>query len=173
MKCIVLAAGKDKNSIEKTPKCLRMVNNKTVLDSFIDTLHNECISNINLVGGFEILQIMEKHPDLNYFYNERWRDTKSLYSLSKAFKAFDSSSLISYSDTIHKSERFKLINQDKINIFYDSENMYMTSFLKMIADNIMPLTPVYINNGWIEIDEPTDLNFGRFLQQQEMNFASI
>ena len=108
MKSIALAAGKDKNSMEKTPK--------------------------------------------------------SLHSLSKAFKAFDSSSLISYSDTIHKSERFKLINQDKINIFYDSENMYMTSFLKMIADNIMPPTPVYINSGWIEVDEPTDLDFGRFLQ---------
>jgi choline kinase len=120
MKCIVLAAGKDKNSIEKSPKCLRMVNNKTVLDNFVDILDNKYISNINLVGGFGILQIMEKYPDLNYFYNEKWRDTKSLYSLSKAFKAFDNNSLISYSDIIHKSETLKLINQDKINIFYDS-----------------------------------------------------
>jgi len=50
---------------------------------------------------------------------------------------------------------------------YDSKdygNMYMTSFLQMIADNVMPLTPVYIHSGWIEVDEPTDLNFGRFLQ---------
>jgi len=47
----------------------------------------------------------------------------------------------------------------------DYENMYMTSFLQMIADNIMPLTPVYINSGWIEVDEPTDLNFGDFLQR--------
>ena len=46
----------------------------------------------------------------------------------------------------------------------DYGNMYMTSLLQMIADNIMPLTPVYINSGWIEVDEPTDLNFGRFLQ---------
>ena len=47
----------------------------------------------------------------------------------------------------------------------DFDNMYMTSFLQMIADNIMPLTPVYIKGGWIEIDEPTDLNFGDFLQR--------
>ena len=46
----------------------------------------------------------------------------------------------------------------------DFDNMYMTSFLQMIANNILPLTPVYIKGGWIEIDEPSDLNFGDFLQ---------
>jgi len=57
-------------------------------------------------------------------------------------------------------------NLDK-RALYDSnnyENMYMTSFLQMIADNIMPLTPVYISSGWMEVDEPTDLNFSRFLK---------
>jgi L-glutamine-phosphate cytidylyltransferase len=46
----------------------------------------------------------------------------------------------------------------------DYNNMYMTSFLQIIADNIIPLTPVYINSGWIEIDEPSDLKYGRFLK---------
>ena len=57
-------------------------------------------------------------------------------------------------------------NLDK-DILYDTkdyQNMYMTSFLQMIADNLMPLSPVYIDNGWIEIDEPSDLEFGGFLQ---------
>ena len=44
------------------------------------------------------------------------------------------------------------------------DNMYMTSFLQMIADNIISLSPVYIEGGWIEIDEPSDLEFGHFLQ---------
>jgi len=44
------------------------------------------------------------------------------------------------------------------------DNMYMTSFLQMMADNILPLSPVYIEGGWIEVDEPTDLEFGHFLQ---------
>ena len=47
----------------------------------------------------------------------------------------------------------------------DFENMYMTSFLQMIADNLHPLSPVYINNGWIEIDEPSDLEFTSFYMQ--------
>lgn len=43
------------------------------------------------------------------------------------------------------------------------ENMFMTSFLQMIADNLSPLTPVFINNGWIEVDAPSDLDFYEFL----------
>ena len=53
-------------------------------------------------------------------------------------------------------------------ILYDGkgyENMYMTSFLQMIADNLYPLSPVYIQNGWIEIDEPSDLKFPYFLDR--------
>ncbi len=52
------------------------------------------------------------------------------------------------------------------NILYDGKdmnNMYMTTFLQLIADNLIPLTPVFINSGWIEIDEPKDLEFGSFL----------
>lgn len=122
VKCIVLAAGKDQNSIEKNPKCLRMINNKTTLDYFVDILDKKHVSEINIVGGFEILQIMEKYPDLNYFYNEKWKDTNSLYSLLRASKAFNSNSdcLVSYSDIIHESQTLKLIDQGKINIFYDS-----------------------------------------------------
>ena len=51
-------------------------------------------------------------------------------------------------------------NLDKA-ILYDGKdynNMYMTSFLQMIADNLIPLTPVYIKNGWMEVDEPSDLD---------------
>lgn len=43
------------------------------------------------------------------------------------------------------------------------ENMYMTSFLQLISERLLPLTPVFINNGWIEIDEPSDLEFFKFL----------
>lgn len=56
-------------------------------------------------------------------------------------------------------------NLDK-NILYDGkdyENMYMTSFLQMIADNVIPLTPTYIENGWMEVDTPSDLGFKRFV----------
>ena len=44
------------------------------------------------------------------------------------------------------------------------DNMYMTSLLQMISKNIIPLFPVYVKSGWIEIDEPTDLKFAHYLE---------
>ena len=44
------------------------------------------------------------------------------------------------------------------------ENMYMTSFLQKITTNLIPIKPIIIHNGWMEIDEPEDLNHIRFLK---------
>lgn len=56
-------------------------------------------------------------------------------------------------------------NLDK-NIIYDGKdykNIYMTTLLQMVTDNLTPLNPVKIYNGWLEIDEPSDLKFIKFL----------
>ncbi|WP_417857445.1 NTP transferase domain-containing protein [Xanthomarina gelatinilytica] len=44
----------------------------------------------------------------------------------------------------------------------DFENMYMTSFLQKLTEDLIPLKPIYINNGWMEIDEPEDLEHTEF-----------
>jgi choline kinase len=47
------------------------------------------------------------------------------------------------------------------NIKYDGkdfEQMYLTSFIQLIIDNLSNVTPVYINGGWLEIDTLSDLN---------------
>ena len=44
--------------------------------------------------------------------------------------------------------------------FYDGKdfnNMYMTSFIQMVIDNLIDVKPVYINGGWIEVDCVDDL----------------
>lgn len=58
---------------------------------------------------------------------------------------------------------YKGLDKEKIYDGKDYENMFMTSFLQMIADNLSPLSPVYIKNGWIEVDIPSDLSFYSFL----------
>ena len=37
-------------------------------------------------------------------------------------------------------------------------NMYMTCFLQLIIDKVMPVKAVHIDGGWIEIDTCQDLN---------------
>lgn len=46
------------------------------------------------------------------------------------------------------------------NAIYDSknfDNMFMTTFIQSIINNLMPVTPVFIEGGWIEIDSVEDL----------------
>ena len=37
------------------------------------------------------------------------------------------------------------------------DNMYMTTFIQMIIDNLLEVKPIYINGGWVEIDSLVDL----------------
>lgn len=44
---------------------------------------------------------------------------------------------------------------------YDSKdfnNMYMTSFLQLIIDRLMPIKAVEVEGGWLEVDSPDDLS---------------
>lgn len=46
------------------------------------------------------------------------------------------------------------------NTRYDGQNfdnMYMTSFLQLIIDRLMPIHAVFIDGGWLEIDSEADL----------------
>lgn len=61
-------------------------------------------------------------------------------------------------------EYYKGLDKEKVYDGKDYENMFMTSFLQMIADNLSPLSPVYIQNGWMEVDAPSDLEFHSFLK---------
>jgi choline kinase len=40
----------------------------------------------------------------------------------------------------------------------DFNNMYMTTFLQLIIEQLMPIYPVWTAGGWLEIDSPDDLN---------------
>lgn len=46
------------------------------------------------------------------------------------------------------------------NSFYDGKdfnNMYMTSFIQMMIDNLLDVKPIFIDGGWVEVDCVDDL----------------
>ena len=57
---------------------------------------------------------------------------------------------------------YNSLDRDKIYDGKDFRNMYMTSFLQKISEDLTPLKPIFINNGWMEVDEPSDLNHVEF-----------
>jgi choline kinase len=54
-------------------------------------------------------------------------------------------------------EFYNKLDRNKLYDGKDFNNMYMTSFIQLIIDRLMPVYPVFINGGWIEIDGPEDL----------------
>jgi len=47
------------------------------------------------------------------------------------------------------------------NVLYDTkdfDNMYMTSFIQLIIENLLDVKPIFIDGGWVEIDCIDDLN---------------
>ena len=57
---------------------------------------------------------------------------------------------------------YESLDKDKL---YDGQvydNIYMTSLIQMIIDNLVDVKPVFINGGWIEIDSVKDMeNYNR------------
>lgn len=49
------------------------------------------------------------------------------------------------------------IDKSKVYDGKDFDNIYMTSFIQLIIDNLLDVKPVFIDGGWIEIDEVGDL----------------
>jgi choline kinase len=56
--------------------------------------------------------------------------------------------VIDFYESLDKTELYDGKNYD---------NMYMTSFIQMIIDNLIDVSPLYIDGGWLEIDSIEDL----------------
>ena len=52
---------------------------------------------------------------------------------------------------------YKSLDRNKSYDGQTFDNMYMTSFIQSIINNIMDVKPVYIEGGWLEIDSLEDL----------------
>ena len=61
---------------------------------------------------------------------------------------------------------YRGLDQSKLYEGRDIDGMYMTTFLQLIADEVMPIKAVMIENGWMEVDELSDLEFTRFLKRE-------
>ena len=127
MKFIYLAAGKNSFHLdgrEDKPKCLSLFSEgMTIIDKILENLKKVGVLDIFVVGGYKILAILENHPKLKYFYNDKWDDTKSLHSLKRANTEFNDDLLISYSDIVYNDQVLHdlMVLDADVSIGYDSE----------------------------------------------------
>lgn len=152
-----------------------------ILISYGDIVYNDSVLNEIIKADSKINVVVDKNWR-NYWsarMEDPLRDAETLkidekgniIELGKKPKSYDDIEgqyigLVKIRKDVAKKVKEFYENLDKT-VLYDGkdfQNMYMTSFLQLISDNLYPLTPAYIENGWIEIDEPTDLNFVEFLK---------
>jgi choline kinase len=52
---------------------------------------------------------------------------------------------------------YKTLDKNKIYDGKNFDNMYMTSFIQMIINNLLDVKPIFIDGGWVEIDSVEDI----------------
>jgi choline kinase/protein-L-isoaspartate O-methyltransferase len=114
MKAIILAAGEGSRlgKIAKgRPKCLIDIEDNTLLEIQINTLHDCGIENISIVRGYhgELIDI----PGLTYYENDDYAKTNMLHSLFCAQEELTEDILILYSDIIFEEGVIKRIIESR------------------------------------------------------------
>ena len=124
MKSIILAAGKGTRLgylTKRKPKCLNLLNGKTILGYQINVMKSCKINNICIVGGY--LHNLIKNKNLKKYINVNYATTNMVSTLFTASKEFenDSDILISYGDIIYSREVLKklLLSKSPISLTID------------------------------------------------------
>lgn len=108
MKAIILAAGKGSrlgNMCKRLPKCLISIEDNTLLEIQINTLHACGINDICVVRGYESERI--NYPALEYYDNPDYASTSILHSLFCARAAMNGDTLVLYADILYEEQVVK------------------------------------------------------------------
>lgn len=114
---IIVAAGmgnRMNHLTQKKPKCMLVINGKTILDRLIDNLLNCGITDINIVVGYK----KEYFNDDKYqcYVNHDYENNNILHSLFYAEEAMDFGFLFSYSDIIYDGAVIRQMLESNLDI---------------------------------------------------------
>ncbi len=136
---LILAAGSGKRIAKKisTPKCLVVINNKTILERQIDSFINADVKKIYIVTGFQsykitkVLKKYKKKIQIQTVHNKIYKTTNNMFSANLASKYLKNKKFILCNGdvVIEKNIVKKLVegkNENEILIdknFFDDESM--------------------------------------------------
>jgi L-glutamine-phosphate cytidylyltransferase len=142
------------------------------------------ISYADIIYRAEILEkLMTSDGDFNVVVDRDWKELWSLrmenpledaetlkihngniVEIGKKPKSYDDIEAqyiglikISKSTMARVTAFYESLDKDKLYDGQAYDNMYMTSLIQMIIDNLVDVKPVFINGGWIEIDSVEDI----------------
>jgi len=124
---VILAASKGEDFEALTtqlPKALLTVNNKSIFDSQIELFNEAGIKDIVAVRGFGKEQFNQSN--ITFIDNDRYYETKELYSLKLALQTVKGSVVVSYGDILFKPFILNelLTSEADVTIIVDSDVEY-------------------------------------------------
>ncbi len=124
MKAIILVAGKGTRLGKYTkdmPKCMLKFNDKTLLQTQIDTLRSCGIKKIIVVKGY--MQYKIKIKGVKYYVNEDYENTNMVETLMCTEKEMNDEILVCYGDILYEKKVIRKILKDKsdIGVVVDSD----------------------------------------------------
>lgn len=142
MNIVFLAAGSSSRIYEKIkkPKCLILINKKTLIEKLVLNCKKAKIKKISIVTGFKshlIKEKLKKFKNINYFYNSHFIKKDMMHSFYLALKNIDDDILISYSDILYDHEILKKIKKHKKNQILLPINQNWLSVWKKRNKNIL------------------------------------
>ena len=162
-----------KTNMVATLFCAKEFMKGDLIISYADIVYNKEILKkvINFKGDFGVVvdrkwrELWSQRMDnpLNDAETLKIKDNK-IVELGKKPKSYEDIEgqyigLVKISERVLKKVINFYENLDK-NRLYDSQdfnNMYMTSFIQLIIDNLLHVEPILIDGGWVEIDSLDDL----------------
>ncbi len=132
MKLIILAAGPTQavdSTADEIPKCLRLFDDDTtILDRIIIAGTAAGCEQAIVIGGYRILSIMERYPQLKYYYNPDWERTGSLASLLQGVPEFSDDLLVVYSDVVFEPQRTAALTATPGDLIVATDSRWTTRY---------------------------------------------
>ena len=128
MQLIILAAGFGTSTLENDlslPKCLTSVgDNVLVIDKLLENAERAGITDIAVVGGDNITEVMKRYPGLGYFYADDSVNRGNLYSFLSGLTACEDDIIVAYGDIVFKNTLFEQLISNSSDIVYCYDSVW-------------------------------------------------
>lgn len=147
----ILSAGRPYKG--KKPSILHNINNKKLIDFFVETGKSIKLQTI-FISGFRNTYLKKKYPNVNFLNNEIWEKTGSGFSFLSNIKNYNNECLISYSDIIFDSNIIKTIYLDNSDVLITLDTKWKYRYSKRPSIDIKNAEKVsLIQNNILKISK--------------------
>jgi len=135
MDIFLLGAGKPAHG--ENPTALKSITlDQKVMDWQLHSFEKLTSANrIHYLGGYNVEEVIQQYPDVNFTVNPDWQDHGVLSTLLKA-PFSGSPAIVSYSDTIFRQKTFEHIKAIKADVVFGVDSQWQKRFSKRSQSDI-------------------------------------